>query len=396
MKNLISIIVPVYNVSLYLNQCIQSIINQTYKDLQIILVDDGSTDGSSQICDDYAKRDSRIEVIHKSNGGLVSARKAGIQIATGDYVGYVDGDDWIEPDMYEQMLDCMIANNVDIVETQYFIEAGTQTKRMESKLQYGIHKTENLIPVMLCDKDFNECRMQPYVWSKLYKRELLIRHQLRVDECILCGEDMAVVYPYILDCENVYVLNYAGYHYVQRSNSMTNIVHEREKEQNKALIRYLKKIFNKNEKYAAIMLEQLNQYTKSMLLVRDINFFDMNCEKEIIKPFNDIDKNCLIAIYGAGRMGKNLYRYFQQKGIRVVIWGDREYILYQQLGMPVASPDNVINAQKEYDKLIIAVSSQNIAKAIACFLRDKGLNEEKLMWLSEKFIDVKNDVLRYF
>ena len=392
----ISVIVPIYNVAEYLEKCIESILKQTYKNLQIILVDDGSTDGSSKICDDYAKIDSRIEVIHKTNGGLVSARKAGIQMATGDYVGYVDGDDWIEPDMYEQMLDCMITNSVDIVETQYFLEAGTQTKRMESKLAYGIYATENLIPIMLCDEDFNECKMQPYLWSKLYKREMFIPHQMRVDERILCGEDIAVVYPYILDCQNIYIMNYAGYHYVQRANSMTRVIHDKEREQNKVLIRYLKEVFDANEKYAVIMLKQLNQYTKSMLLIRDVDFFDTCSGKEIVKPFKDVDRNEHIAIYGAGRMGKNLYSYFQQKGMHITAWGDKEYILYQQLGMPVLSPDNVIALQKKYDRLIIAVSSKSLAEAIAYSLREKGLAEEKMMWLTEEFIDSANDVLNCF
>ena len=100
----ISIIVPIYNVEKYVRQCIESIINQTYKNIQIILVDDGSTDTSGLICDEYASIDDRIEVIHKKNGGLDSARKAGIAIASGKYVGYVDGDDWIEPFMYERMV----------------------------------------------------------------------------------------------------------------------------------------------------------------------------------------------------------------------------------------------------------------------------------------------------
>lgn len=392
----ISIIVPIYNVAQYLEKCIVSIINQTYHNLQIILVDDGSTDGSSQICDEFKSRDDRIVVIHKGNGGLVNARKSGIQIATGDYIGYVDGDDWIEPDMYEKMLCCMFQNMVDMVEIQYFLEAGTQVKCTKSKLSYGRHITEELIPVMLCDKDFNECRLQPYVWSKLYKRHLLLKHQLEVDACITCGEDMAVVYPYLLDCRSIYVMNYTGYHYVQRENSMTNIVHEKENEQNKALIRYLKGKFERNRQYASVMIQQLNQYTKSMLLIRNMGFFDSKCGQVMLKPFKDIRKGDYIAIYGAGRMGKNLYRYFEKKGVHIVAWGDKEYMIYQQLGMPVLSPEDIVNQQSEFDKLIVGVSSRNVAENIMCFLSKKGLQEEKLVWLSEEFIDFKNDILQQY
>lgn len=101
---LISIVVPVYNVKQFLTKCLNSIISQTYSNLEIIVVDDGSTDGSATICDDYAKKDKRISVIHKENGGLASARNAGIDVAKGTYIGFVDSDDYIEPYMYEKLL----------------------------------------------------------------------------------------------------------------------------------------------------------------------------------------------------------------------------------------------------------------------------------------------------
>ena len=116
----VSIVVPIYNVEKYLEQCIDSIINQTLKEIEIILVDDGSPDNCPQICDDYVKKDSRIKVVHKTNGGLSSARNAGIEIATGDYIGFVDSDDYIELDMYEKMYNIAIENNVDFVMSDYY------------------------------------------------------------------------------------------------------------------------------------------------------------------------------------------------------------------------------------------------------------------------------------
>lgn len=118
----ISIIVPIYNVEKYVRQCIESIINQTYKNLQIILVDDGSTDTSGLICDEYASIDDRIEVIHKKNGGLVTARKIGLQKAKGEYIGFVDGDDYIDDNMYESLLGYILKKDVDMVHTGYWYE----------------------------------------------------------------------------------------------------------------------------------------------------------------------------------------------------------------------------------------------------------------------------------
>ena len=110
---LISIIVPIYNVELYLEKCIESIINQTYKNLEIILVDDGSTDSCGKICDEYAKKDNRIKVIHKINGGLSDARNKGMEIAKGKYIGFVDGDDYVASDMYETLYKFSVKNSLD-------------------------------------------------------------------------------------------------------------------------------------------------------------------------------------------------------------------------------------------------------------------------------------------
>ena len=113
MGSLISVIVPVYNAGDYFNHCVDSILNQTYKRIELILVDDGSTDDSRARCDEFAKSDNRIKVIHKANGGAASARNAGLDAATGDYIGFVDADDWIDSDMYEIMLSEIIKYGAD-------------------------------------------------------------------------------------------------------------------------------------------------------------------------------------------------------------------------------------------------------------------------------------------
>lgn len=392
----ISVIVPIYNVADYLSKCISSIIGQTYDKLQIILVDDGSTDNSPDICDYFARQDDRITVIHKENGGLVSARKAGLQAAAGEYIGYVDGDDWIESDLYEYMLNDLIQYQVDMVETEHFIDAGENSNRIKSKLPYGRYDTKGIIPMMLCDKDFNECRLRPYLWSKLFKKSLLDKHQMGVDEVIRCGEDIAVTYPYILDTESIYIADYAGYHYVQRQDSMTSMPSLANQEWDKALILYLKTVFEMSLQNAEIMQKQLNQYTKSMLLLRQIDFFDKESENKILFPFGGIDLKSRIALYGAGRMGKSIYQYLQMFNKEKVVWGDKEYLLYQQIGLQVISPEEVVARQDEYDVLLIAVSSRNIADGIRKFLIGKGVEEDKVVWLTEKFISDDNNILEAY
>ena len=125
-KPLISIIIPVYNVERYLVQCIDSVCGQTYKNLEIILINDGSTDQSGNICDEYAKKDLRIKVIHKENGGNTSARKAGFTVATGEYIGFVDSDDWIDETMFGDLMEAMQKYQADFYPLQSQIEVAHQ------------------------------------------------------------------------------------------------------------------------------------------------------------------------------------------------------------------------------------------------------------------------------
>lgn len=125
---LISIIVPVYNVKDYVEKCLDSICGQTYKNLEIVVVDDGSTDGSGEICDTYAQKDPRVKVIHRENRGVSAVRNEGLDIALGEYIGFVDGDDWIDSDMYEFLYELLIVNEADISVCSHYIENRAREK----------------------------------------------------------------------------------------------------------------------------------------------------------------------------------------------------------------------------------------------------------------------------
>ncbi len=129
----ISVIIPVYNVEPYIRKCIDSVINQTYINLEIILVDDGSTDNSGKVCDEYATKDKRVKVLHKRNGGVSSAKNAGLKEVTGKYLGFVDSDDWIEPEMYEILYNDLTFNNASFSTVNFFREYGSHTEIMAAK-----------------------------------------------------------------------------------------------------------------------------------------------------------------------------------------------------------------------------------------------------------------------
>lgn len=210
---MISVIVPVYNVEKHLDKCIQSIVDQTYKNLEIIIVDDGSVDNCPAICDDWAKKDSRIIVIHKKNGGLSSARNAALDIMQGDYVIFVDSDDWIEPDMAQSMLSYALENNADIVCSGFFFENidCTHTKQIVSE---NVFENKDIAENLLLDN------IRPEVCSKLYKADLI--KQFRFDEKIKYAEDLPFNFYLMQKANKLITTETWFYHYLLNSgNSIT-------------------------------------------------------------------------------------------------------------------------------------------------------------------------------
>lgn len=217
-NDLISIIIPVYKVEEYLEKCIESVLKQTYTNLQIILVDDGSPDNCGKICDEYAKKDPRIEVIHKVNGGLSDARNVGIAQAKGKYIGFVDSDDYIKEDMYEILInlikeydaDVSICNLYDVIDGKEYI------RNNENGIQeYG--RLEILKEVLL-DKN-----IQSYAWNKLYKKELFDEIKYPIGKKY---EDIGTTFYVFEKCNKIVVTSKPEYYYLKRSDSLVNNVTE--------------------------------------------------------------------------------------------------------------------------------------------------------------------------
>ena len=207
-KDLISIIIPVYKVEKYLEKCIESVLKQTYTNLQVILVDDGSPDNCGKICDEYAKKDSRIEVIHKVNGGLSDARNVGIAKAKGKYIGFVDSDDYIKEDMYEILInlikeydaDVSICNLYDVIEGKEYIRNKENGIKEYNRI--------DILKEVLLDKN-----IQSYAWNKLYKKELF-------------NEDIGTTFYIFEKCNKVVVTSEPEYYYLKRADSLVNNVTE--------------------------------------------------------------------------------------------------------------------------------------------------------------------------
>lgn len=218
-----SIIVPIYKVEKYINQCIESVLSQTYEDFELILVDDGSPDDCGKICDEYAKQDSRVSVIHKLNGGLVSARQAGVKIAQGDYIACLDGDDYISDDFCFKCNKVIESRFPDIVVCGLTNVYDNHIERLSLKEREGYYNRSDLereiFPYLIEDRKGNY--FSPTLCGKVIERKLYTEEQLCIDENVKIGEDQCCSKPCVYRADSVYIMKDCLYNYRQNSMSMT-------------------------------------------------------------------------------------------------------------------------------------------------------------------------------
>ena len=216
----ISIIIPVYNTKSYLNECIGSLTRQSHENIEIILIDDGSIDGSDVVCDDWRKRDRRIIVQHEDNKGVSHARNIGINIASGDYISFVDSDDWVDIDYYEQQLSAAVRHSAEVCITGY-IEDGDKKIRVGEKRGKTIHcHSVEMLTRMIAP---NEKRTGFFsICAKLWKRELFTCIKLRED--IYVGEDSLVSWQLMRKADTAIYIPIYGYHYRQRHGSTSHSI----------------------------------------------------------------------------------------------------------------------------------------------------------------------------
>lgn len=211
MNDLISIIIPVFNVKEYLDRCMRSAVSQTYTNLEIILVDDGSTDGSGPLCDLWSSKDSRIKVIHKENEGVAAARNEGLAVAEGDYIGFADPDDWMESTMFEVLLNVIKRFNADIAICGFeeIKQTGTRIKQVAYTRCYT---REEALYELVRDAD-----VQSYVWNKLFCRKCVPVNPFPGIRSI---SDLAGIYKFFQKAETVIQINQPLYHYIRREGSL--------------------------------------------------------------------------------------------------------------------------------------------------------------------------------
>ena len=377
---LISVVVPIYNVADYVGKCIESLLNQNHRNLQIILVDDGSTDNSGAICDDFAAKDNRIEVIHKVNGGLVDARKAGLKIAKGQFIGFVDGDDWIEANMYEEMLENIIQTGADLVHTGYIQDRPANIRYIDCNFDTKIVDKPNTMKLWQYLNGISDYPiLHPGLWSKLFKRELILFCYENVPNNRNFGEDRIASTECFLKCNRVSLLKKAYYHYVVRDGAFTSVHNANRIIWIANMFEQVKNLLQKYKVY-----EEMESCFNSIFIkyiLEEITYNERCKDKVNMYKYHNIEelKDKKIIIYGAGMLG---YMYYRQlcaySSIKIVDWIDKNFESFKYEEREVHSVDNL--ELLDYDLILIAVVKKNKAEQIIEELTNKGIDRDKLLW----------------
>lgn len=376
---LLSVVVPVYNVEPYLERCIQSILNQTYKNLEVILVDDGSTDKSGSVCDEYAHRDERVIVIHKQNGGQSSARKAGAAIATGSYITAVDSDDWIESNMFEEMMGAAVKSGADVVSSGMIKDYGNHCVPGQDLIPAGFYDgdnyRQNVLDKLINLEEFFERRLDFCIWGRLYKKDLYIEFQNKVPNVIKILEDYAVVFPLLYKAKSLFILPKNYYHYCVRADSICGVV-KNDYEGQKVFEQYFKNIlsFLPDTEITQKQVSLIIAYSKSF--TTPDAFFSV--KNGILYPYG-VAKDKKILVYGGGKFGQRLKTFLQKyPEFNVVAYTDKANI------EGYVSVEEAL--KKDYDVIIIAIALASSAKSAVQDLIDFGVKKEKIKTIDVNYI----------
>lgn len=386
---LVSVIVPVYNTEKYLARCLDSILAQTLKDIEIICVDDGSTDSSPDILREYAAKDERICLIHKENGGLVSARKAGVQAASGQYIGYVDSDDWIEPVMYEKLYGYAAREQADLVSSGYFFEGNYITTHYDgvSEGLYDAEQMDVLREQAIYDMKKKDVGIRGSLCCKLFLAEKLKKVQPKLPKNLTMSEDKMCVLTYLLDCTRVYVIKEAFYHYIVHQGSMVHTPNPRYLEAVNAVYQYMIQLYS-HPAFTKSMRVQAELYITE-LLYKGINSRLGFENKNLlwIDPYwlSQLPPDSRVILYGAGELGA---AYRQQlnarEGVTFVAFVDEAWERFAGDSEPVKSPDRL--SELEYDVIVITIKNAEKAREVKQNLILQGIPEEKTLWFEQKEI----------
>lgn len=381
-QDLLSIIVPIYNTSKYLDRCIESIVNQTVKNIQIILVNDGSTDNSLEYCENWREKDERILIVNKENGGLVSARLAGLQASTGDLVGFVDSDDYIEPPMYERLIQAKMDTEADFVycglHNCYESEKGIKYSSDNEPKVVGRFELENkginFLKKHIFTTDLGSQAYTGGICLGVYDKAFIMEAYSNVPLDCSQGEDLICQIWMILHADRIVFLKDVLYHYCIRKGSITDLHINEKKTQIIRMIDTIKEICKKSNVLDAIK-DDIDCFKKMLFLLENAkNRRNSICELYVFSKEAELEGKKVV-IYAAGVVGKS-YKKQLDKNERIEIVA----LVDKNANENGIEPFCKLKKMK-FDILIIAVERKSLAKEIEEDLCAEGIDKGKILWI---------------
>lgn len=377
---LISVIVPVYNVETYLPKCLDSILSQTYDNMEIIVVDDGSTDTSGKICDNYANKDSRIKVIHKANSGTVCARKSGLLVARGNYIGFVDSDDYIEEEMYEKLLHVMEDTYADFVHSGFYIdkeESISTVSNFENEIyELNADRSDFLKKYVLGQ---SSKLMHPCLWAKLFRADFIKKCFEEVPDSQQYGEDLINLVLCVMNAKRIATVKDMYYHYVYRTTSIVNADKgkiTREVDLHNCLVNVCKQTGIYNECKDILESRFYGQIAETLSVVCQND--ELHIPRYYIKDVKDLLEKKMV-IYGAGDVGIDIYHQLcKYEKCEIVGMVDRNYKSIKKKYITIKSVDELSNWK--YDVVLLAVKYESVANSIKESLQQIGVESKKILW----------------
>lgn len=380
MGALTSIIIPIYNLEDYVEKCIESALKQSYKNIEIILVDDGSTDKSGSICDYYGNIDNRVRVVHKENGGLVSARKAGLEISCGEYIVPLDADDWIEPAMVESMVSIMERGHIDFAQCsivwEYINGKNEDSNDVLKEGEYDLSKYDNELYENLFikrrDVSLNGARLN--ICSCIFSRELMLRSQNLINNTLVNGEDDACFFIAMLQTSKFYKFRHAYYHSLVRGNSMSHAQKMFDVNQVFIIESLVRPVLNRHP-FFELLEPMFNRYLLNLFNIYAIHYWKIGYDKLYLFDSDILPSGAKIVIYGAGVVGQSYYLLLS-KSYNIVGWIDEKKQHVNDINI-----DKVEAIKKfSYDYVILAIKDEKIAKEMRQRLIGLGVNTKQIIW----------------
>lgn len=383
--SLASVIVPIYNTQGYLVRCIESILNQTYTNMEIILVNDGSTDDSLSVCEEYARQDVRIQIVSQPNQGIIAAKKAGIRLCRGTYVMFVDSDDWIEPKLLETMVRTIRERGCSLVCTNVYMDYDGSTVEKRNAVPAGTYETRSIAKDLFYYKDTDHYGILPYSVAKLFSRDMLKEVLNNLSNDIRYAEDKAIVFSFVFKNIKVCFTDDIYYHYCVRNGSACQSENQDYLVELTAFYKYAKTLFDEHEEREHL-LRQLGKYLLSETRYAiDVKLGLTSSGKPIYTEPYELDPSVFFAqkkkmiLYGAGKVGADYRKRMADcANLELSGWVDKNYEKYQKEGLDVKPVECIRDT--EYDYILVAVRKREIFQEIMKELTGMGIAENDVIW----------------